>query len=183
MIAAPTIFWSFLGAGLVSFGGAMPHVQRMVVERKKWMDSAEFAETVGLCQFIPGPNATNVSICVGQKVGGLPGALAAALGLLFFPIGFALIVASVFSAYADAEWVRQFAHGMALSGAGLLLAAGIKLTQGIKSDKVKSYGAIGLVLLLSGVLKVSLLAVIVGLLSVALLGSYIKIRKSKNASF
>ena len=38
-VTTASIFKSFLGAGMISFGGAMPHVQKLVVEKQKWIHS------------------------------------------------------------------------------------------------------------------------------------------------
>lgn len=177
-----SIFWAFLGAGMVSFGGAMPHVQRLVVEKKKWMDSAEFAETVGLCQFVPGPNATNVSICVGQSLSGVPGAVAAAAGLLFFPICFAMAAAALFAAYSDSETLARVAHGMALAGSGLLFSAAIKLFQGIKADRMRAYATAGLVLLAVGAFNVPLLAAIAAVAAAAAAGAWIQSKRKRDGA-
>lgn len=176
------IFKSFLGTGMVSFGGAMPHVQRLVVETKGWMTADEFAETLGLCQFIPGPNATNVSICVGQKLKGAAGAVTAAIGLLFFPICFAIAVASLFALYADSALVHQVTKGMALVGCGLLLSTGLKLVQGIKKNKTQAWMIIGAVLLVAGLLNVSLWIVMSTILTGALLNTWLTIRRTKHAA-
>lgn len=176
-----SIFKEFLKAGMVSFGGAMPHVQRLVVEKRRWMDANEFTETVGICQFIPGPSATNVSICVGQKIDGLKGAIAASIGLLIFPICFALIIASIFDLYASTQIAKRVAHGMALSGTGLLLAVGIKLAHGIKINRIKAYSIVGLVLVMSGYFKSPLFVVISGLLITSLITTWFVIKRSKNA--
>ena len=181
-VTTASIFKSFLGAGMISFGGAMPHVQKLVVEKQKWMDAGEFSETVGLCQFIPGPNATNVSICVGHKVGGFFGAVSAAVGLLFFPICFALIIAVAFTHYAEMIAVRQVAQGMALSGSGLLLGAGLKLLSAIKRDRTKAYLTVGLVLVLAGYFKFPLLTVIGSLLIISLLVTWIELKGGQNES-
>lgn len=178
-----SIFIAFLKTGMVSFGGAIPHVQRLVVEERHWMDANEFAEMVGLCQFIPGPNATNVSICVGQKINGLSGAIAAAAGLLLFPVCFALGIATAFDFYAHTQTATELANGMALSGTGLLLAASLKLAQGIKINRIRSYLTVGLVLVLSGYFRAPLLPVIFGLLASSSALTWLVVRGAKNATF
>lgn len=155
-----SIFVAFLRAGLVSFGGAMPHVTRLVVDQKAWMPAAEFAETVGLCQFVPGPNATNVSICVGYKLHGIPGAICAAAGLLSFPICFAVAVAALFASWPNSFLVHMATFGMALVGAGLLLGTGMKMLFSIKTKRVQSYLVTAAVVLAAGLFRLPLLSVI-----------------------
>ena len=146
------------------------------------MGAKEFTETVGLCQFIPGPNATNVSICVGQKINGLAGSIAAVTGLLLFPICFALGIAQVFNIYADTEITKELAHGMALSGAGILFATCLKLARGIKIKRMKAYLIVSLVLVLSGYFRSPLLVVIIGLLMTSLVNTWLTLMGSKNAA-
>ena len=42
-----------------------------MVEERQWLTAAEFAEVLGLCQFLPGGNIINVSIAVGFTVQGV----------------------------------------------------------------------------------------------------------------
>ena len=54
----------------------------MLVEKRGWLTPDEFVETLAFCQFLPGPNIVNMSIAVGGKFRGVPGALAGFLGLV-----------------------------------------------------------------------------------------------------
>ena len=62
------------------------------------MTEADFAETIGLCQFLPGPNIGNASIVVGKRWFGLRGSLVAFLGLFALPFVWVL---ALFALYAD----------------------------------------------------------------------------------
>jgi len=53
------LFVGFLKVSLCGFGGGLVWARRIVVERKQWMDDQEFAETLTLRQFMPGPNASS----------------------------------------------------------------------------------------------------------------------------
>src|SRR5215207_6131524 len=55
------LFLGFLSIGARSFGGVMPWAYRVMVEERRWITAADFTETVGLCQFLPGPNIGNTS--------------------------------------------------------------------------------------------------------------------------
>src|ERR1700759_5142569 len=79
------IFTGFLSLGLIAFGGALPLARREIVERRKWLDADEFTDLLGLCQFLPGGNVINLSVAIGMKFRGVPGALAGLLGLLVGP--------------------------------------------------------------------------------------------------
>ncbi|MFM8698016.1 MAG: chromate transporter, partial [Phycisphaerales bacterium] len=80
MGAVHETFSAFLRLGLTSFGGPIAHLayfHREFVGRRRWMDAAEFADTVALCQFLPGPTSSQVGFAIGLRRAGIAGGLAA----------------------------------------------------------------------------------------------------------
>ncbi|MEJ2623535.1 MAG: chromate efflux transporter [Pseudolabrys sp.] len=74
-----------LRLGLTSFGGPVAHFgyyREEYVKRRRWLDEATFADLVALCQFLPGPASTQVTMAVGLMRGGFIGMLAAWLGFV-----------------------------------------------------------------------------------------------------
>jgi chromate transporter len=76
------LFAGFFVVGICGFGGVLPWARRMIVEQRRWLTPAEFTEMLGLCQFLPGGNIMNVTIVLGSRFRGIPGALACFLGLM-----------------------------------------------------------------------------------------------------
>jgi chromate transporter len=77
------LFAVALRLGLTSFGGPAAHIgyfRREFVERRRWLDEANFADLLALCQFLPGPGSSQFGFAVGYQRGGLAGAGAAWLG-------------------------------------------------------------------------------------------------------
>ena len=77
------LFAVALRLGLTSFGGPIAHLgyyHAEYVERRRWLDERTFADLVALCQFLPGPASTQVTIGVGLLRAGYAGAFAAWLG-------------------------------------------------------------------------------------------------------
>lgn len=71
---------AFLALGLTAFGGPVAHLahfRRELVERRRWIGEAAYAELVAYCQFLPGPTSSQVGFLLGWQRAGLPGALAA----------------------------------------------------------------------------------------------------------
>ena len=99
------LFWGFLSIGVIGFGGVLPWARRMMVEQRRWLTPAEFTDLLGLCQFLPGPNIVNLSVALGSRFRGVPGAVAAVVGLISLPM---VIVFLLFQ--------RQFVQGLS-SGA------------------------------------------------------------------
>src|SRR5713226_4985476 len=73
-------------------GGGLVWARRIAVDQRRWISEQEFADIVSLCQFMPGPNIVGIAVCVGAKLRGGIGAIAALCGFLLIPwtIGFTL---------------------------------------------------------------------------------------------
>ncbi len=74
------VFGAFLKLGITSFGGPIAHLgyfRNELVDRRKWIDEAGYADLIALCQFLPGPASSQVGFSLGLLRGGLLGALAA----------------------------------------------------------------------------------------------------------
>ncbi|WP_245434806.1 chromate efflux transporter [Methylocystis rosea] len=72
-----------LRLGVTSFGGPIAHLgyfHAEFVTRRKWIDEAAYSDIVALCQFLPGPASSQVSIIIGMLRAGLAGGLAAWIG-------------------------------------------------------------------------------------------------------
>ena len=68
-----SILLVFLRLGLTSFGGPVAHIgyfREEFVTRRKWLNEKAYADTVALCQFLPGPASSQVGLAVGLSVGG-----------------------------------------------------------------------------------------------------------------
>src|SRR3954471_23659861 len=85
------LFLSFTILALQGFGGVLAVVQRELVERKRWLTQEEFIEDWAVAQVMPGPNVVNLSLMIGGRHFGLPGALAALAGLLVVPLTLVLL--------------------------------------------------------------------------------------------
>jgi len=122
------LFLGFLSIGARSFGGVMPWAHRVMVEERRWMTPEDFTETIGLCQFLPGPNIGNASIVLGKRWFGLAGSLVAFLGLFALPFVWVL---TLFAFYADfaatSPMLRAIVTGVGAAGAGMFIGTAIKL--------------------------------------------------------
>ncbi len=127
------LFLAFLQAGVLAFGGALPMLRRTVVERHRWLTAAEFTELLALCQFLPGPNAVNLTVAVGARFRGLPGALAAVAGLLAAPMAIVMGLGSAYARYGTLPTVQRAFAGLAAAASGLILATACKIAWPLRS--------------------------------------------------
>ena len=121
------LFMGFLAIGARSFGGVMPWAYRTMVEERRWLTQADFAETVGLCQFLPGPNIGNASIVLGKRWFGVSGAVVAFLGLMALPFICVMLLGILYLEWASNPTVRAIVTGVGATGAGLFIGTALKL--------------------------------------------------------
>ena len=138
------LFVSFTVLALQGFGGVLAVVQREIVERKHWLTQEEFVEDWAVAQIMPGPNVLNLSIMIGARWFGLPGAVAAVAGLLTLPLLLVLVLAAFHAQYADHPAVAGALRGMAAVSAGLIAATGLKLSGALAKNPIPLPCSIGL---------------------------------------
>src|SRR5262249_11507926 len=116
----------FFWIGARSFGGVMPWAYRTMVEERRWLTHADFTETIGLCQFLPGPNIGNASIVLGKRWFGLAGSIVAFLGLMALPFIWVLALFIVYSDLSSNTTLKAIVTGVGAAGAGLFIRAPVK---------------------------------------------------------
>jgi len=168
------LFLGFLSIGARSFGGVMPWAYRVMVEERRWITAADFTDTVGLCQFLPGPNIGNTSVVLGKRWFGWRGSIVGFLGLVAVPFAWVLGLAAFYSDYATIPLVRAIVIGVGAAGAGLFIGTAAKLGRPLAHKPGAWVVAMGCFLAVA-VGRVSLLAVIPVAAAVALFLSWKKL--------
>jgi chromate transporter len=123
------IFWVFLVMGATSLGGGVVgYLRAGLVVRNRWLDDVTFVELLSISQTLPGRNATNMSILVGDRLRGASGALLAMLGMC---LPGATLMTAAGSAYGlgggDGPLVKAFLHGIAAGAVGLMVVVMVQL--------------------------------------------------------
>jgi chromate transporter len=129
-IARATLFTAFLKIGLLGFGGVMPWARRVLVEERAWLSDREFAEMIGMCQVLPGPNVVNLSVILGARWQGPVGSLLALTGILFVPVIAVIVLATFYASVAHAPMARTAIAAASAAAAGLIIGTAIRLTVG-----------------------------------------------------
>ena len=79
------LFSTFFKIGSFTFGGGwamISIIQREVVEKRHWIKQEEFLDLLAIAQSMPGILAVNISTVIGDRLKGVKGSLAAALGTI-----------------------------------------------------------------------------------------------------
>lgn len=127
------LFMGFFTIGMFGFGGVLPWARRLVVEQRRWMSAAEFTDMLGLCQFLPGGNIMNVTIALGARFHGVPGAAAAFLGLMTAPVAIVIGLGAIYQRYAGLPMVRHAFAALAAAAAALVLSTALKIAAPLRA--------------------------------------------------
>lgn len=128
------LFVSFTLLALQGFGGVLAVVQRELVEKKRWMTREQFVEDWAVAQIMPGPNVVNLSLMIGGRYFGLPGALAGLAGMLSAPLVVVLLLAVAFDGVSEHPAAQGALRGMGAVSAGLIAAVGLKLISALRGN-------------------------------------------------
>jgi chromate transporter len=140
---AGEVFLVALRLGLTSFGGPVAHLgyfRAEYVERRQWLDERQYADLVGLCQFLPGPASSELGIAIGITRAGLLGGLAAWLGFTL-PSAVALTIFAAVVRHGgvlNAGWL----HGLQLVAVAVVAQAVWNMARTLAPDRQRGTLAI-----------------------------------------
>ncbi len=147
-----SIYRVFLEIGLLSFGGGLVSwIHREVVEKRAWLTREEFLSGVALSQILPGVNSTNVSVFIGQRLRGAPGALVALAAMLTGPFVATLLAAILY------QWLLRAPGFSALVAGVAAVAIGMLLRFGIEAGKTAARGPLAIAVMAATFVAVGLL--------------------------
>jgi chromate transporter len=167
-----SLFLSFLKLGMTSFGGGMVGwTHREVVEHRKWMTDEKFLQMLTIAQVLPGANPVNMAVYIGVQLRGYAGATVAALGMIAMPFCFILLLAATYRQISGFAPAQAVLGGLACVGIASMLLMGIKSASRLKGKYIPICIAI-LIFLLVGVLRLSMVTVVLVALPASILLSY-----------
>jgi chromate transporter len=129
------IFLEFLSIGATSFGGVVPYLRGSLVTKRHWIDEKEFVEMLSISQSLPGLNATNMAILVGQKLHGWLGSVVAILGICLPGGALMYAVGAFYHLHGDHAWATAALKGVAAAAVGLILSTVVGLSKKALSHK------------------------------------------------
>ena len=138
------VLWASTRLGLTSFGGPIAHLgyfHEEYVKQRKWIDEQSYADLVALCQFLPGPASSQVSIAIGILRARLLGGIAAWIGFTL-PSALALIAFGLgigaFAGASDAGWL----HGLKVVAVAVVAQAVWGMARSLCPDRERATIAI-----------------------------------------
>lgn len=124
-----TLLWYFAKAGAFVFGSGLaivPFLHGGVVNELHWLNEQQFLDAVAVAMITPGPVVITVAF-IGYLVGGVLGALAAAIGVFVPCYLFVLLPAPYFQRYGANPHIKLFVQGVTAAAAGAIGGAAFVL--------------------------------------------------------
>lgn len=110
MSAILQLFIAFARVGIFGYGGGpsmLPLIEEEVVDAHQWMTIEEFTDALAMGNALPGPIAIKMSGYVGLKVAGLPGVIAAVMGMALPSLVAMLVLAVLFFRFKDLPQIQS----------------------------------------------------------------------------
>ena len=110
-----SLFTTFFKIGMFTLGGGyamIPIIEAEVVDKYKWVQREDFLDLIAIAQSCPGVFAVNISIFIGYKMKGVPGAIVTALGTALPSFMIILLIAMFFHRFQDNPIVAAIFRGI-----------------------------------------------------------------------
>lgn len=110
----PELLLVFFKIGLFSFGGGygmIPIIEREIVTRG-WLTGQEFVNIISISEMTPGPIAINTATFIGYRIGGIPGAMLATLGVVLPSFILILSIYFFLSKYQHKQIIKDTIYGI-----------------------------------------------------------------------
>lgn len=161
-ISPGRLFLLFSSLAMIGFGGVLPWVHRSLVDRRRILTQAEFAEIFAFSQLLPGPTICNLAIIIGYRRCGLAGGLAALSGMVVPPAIGVLGIAVLYDRYGGTGLASDVLRGMSVVAVALICSMAIKMARAMPRTLRAGVFALAMFAAIA-LLKWPLVAVMLGL--------------------
>jgi chromate transporter len=117
------LFLFFFKTGLLVFGSGLvivPFLKTYVVDQYHWLGNREFLDSVAIGMISPGPVVISATF-VGYLLNGLPGAIAASVGIFAPAVLFTVLATPLLLRYAGSARLQGFIRGITVAVVGVLV--------------------------------------------------------------
>lgn len=122
------LFRVFFVLGITSFGGGVvAYLRQALVVKQRWMDDDTFLSGLELSQTLPGLNATNMSIYMGERLRGVPGAIVAFVGMCLPGTVIVMALGMLYASQARTPEMIMVLGGVGAAAVGLTLATTLQI--------------------------------------------------------
>ena len=129
------LFYTFFKIGLFTFGGGyamISLIENICVTRKEWITREEMMQITVIAESTPGPIAINCATFVGSKKKGIPGAIAATIGVVLPSFVIILAISFFLDRFLEIKWVASAFCGIKAAVGILIVDAALKMLKNVK---------------------------------------------------
>ena len=127
-----TSFRSFFKIGMFTLGGGyamIPIIEAEVVDKRKWIERADFIDIVAIAQSCPGVMAVNMSTFIGYRLRKTKGAFCLTLATALPSFIIILLIAMFFKQFQDNAVVESIFRGIRPAVVALIAAPCFKMAK------------------------------------------------------
>ncbi len=122
----------FLWLGTAGFGGPIAlagHMQRDLVERRRWISKQDYLEGLALSQLSPGPLAAQLAMYIGWVQAGVLGASVVGIGFVLPSFAMVVILASFYLRFGGLPWMQGVFYGVGAAVIAIIARSTVKLAK------------------------------------------------------
>ncbi len=149
-----TLAAAFFKIGLVTFGGGyamIAIIEDICVEKKGWITHDEMMNLTVVAESTPGPIAINCATFVGYRMAGIPGALAATVGVVLPSFIIILAISQFLEHFLEIRVIANAFRGIQVAVGLLVLTAAVNIIRQMEKQPL----ALGILACAFGVMLAS----------------------------
>ena len=146
-----TSFRSFFKIGMFTLGGGyamIPIIEAEVVDKRKWIERADFIDIVAIAQSCPGVMAVNMSTFIGYRLRKTKGAFCLTLATALPSFIIILLIAMFFKQFQDNAVVESIFRGIRPAVVALIAAPTFSMAKSAHINLANCWIPVGCALLI-----------------------------------
>src|SRR5438445_3538537 len=122
----------FLRLGTLGFGGPIAlagHMQKDLVEDRRWVSKPDYMEGLAFSQLSPGPLAAQLAMYIGWLRAGTIGATLVGIAFILPSFLMVLVLAALYVHYGSLPWIQGMFYGIGAAVIAIIVRSAIKLVR------------------------------------------------------
>src|SRR5436853_2830979 len=122
----------FLHLGTLGFGGPIAlagHMQKDLVEERRWVSKQDYLEGLACSQLSPGPLAAQLAMYLGWVRAGALGATLVGIAFILPSFLMALVLAALYVHFGSLPWIQGMFNGIGAAVIAIIVRSAIKLVR------------------------------------------------------
>jgi chromate transporter len=122
----------FLRLGTLGFGGPIAlagHMQKDLVEERRWISKQDYLEGLAFSQLSPGPLAAQLAMYLGWTRAGAAGATVVGIAFILPSFLMVLVLAALYVHFGSLPWIQGMFYGIGAAVIAIIVRSAVKLVR------------------------------------------------------